>query len=121
MRVFNFKKFMESDNKNKVEKWFSDIKKFSIREANETRIAARILIKIIKNESSLTEDKPTESEIKFLKEHSKDLLKILGFIATTPTPIPYILISVALKKFGIDLFPSKDDLDIPDSYKKSKD
>jgi hypothetical protein len=117
MKLFKFRKFMEHKNKNKIEKWFSDIKSFSIREAKETKIAANILIKIIKNEVGIDNKKPNEKEIIFLKKHSKDLLKILGFIATTPTPIPYIPISIALKKLGIDLFPSKEDLDIPDEYK----
>lgn len=119
MRLFNFKKYMESKNKTKVEKWISDLKYFSLREARETRIANKILIKIIRNGVGLSFDKPTEEEIKFLKLHSTDLIKILGFIATTPTPFPYFLISLSLKKFGINLFPSKDDLNIPDNHKKS--
>jgi hypothetical protein len=119
MRLLKFKKYMESENKTKVEKWLSDIKYFSLREAKETRIANNILIKIIKNGVGFSKEKPTEEELKFLKLHSKDLVKILGFIATTPTPIPYILISLSLKKFGLDLFPSKDDLDIPENHKKS--
>lgn len=118
MRLFSFKKYMESENKTKVEKWLSDVKFYSLREAKETRISNDILIKIIKNGIGLSKDKPTDTEIKFLKDHSRDLLKILGFIATGPTPIPYVLISIFLKKFGINLFPSKDSLDIPEKYNK---
>lgn len=40
---------MESENKTKVEKWISDLKCFSLREARKTRIANKILIKIIRN------------------------------------------------------------------------
>lgn len=68
---------MESENKTKVEKWISDLKCFSLREARETRIANKILIKIIRNGVGLSKDKPTEEEIKFLKLHSTDLIKIL--------------------------------------------
>lgn len=117
MKLFNFKKYMESENKTKIEKWLSNIKSFTIREAKETRIANKILIKIIRNGVGLSKDKPTEEEIKFLKLHSKDLLKILGFITLTPSPIPYLIITLSLKKFGIDLFPSKNDIDIPDNYR----
>lgn len=49
MKLFNFKKYMESENKTKVEKWISDLKCFSLREARKTRIANKILIKIIRN------------------------------------------------------------------------
>lgn len=68
---------MESENKTKVEKWISDLKCFSLREARKTRIANKILIKIIRNGVGLSKDKPTEEEIKFLKLHSTDLIKIL--------------------------------------------
>lgn len=77
MKLFNFKKYMESENKTKVEKWISDLKCFSLREARKTRIANKILIKIIRNGVGLSKDKPTEEEIKFLKLHSTDLIKIL--------------------------------------------
>lgn len=110
---------MESENRTIVKKWLSDIKYFSLREAKETRIANNILVKIIKNVVGFSKEKPTEEELKFLKLHSRDLVKILGFIATGPTPIPYILISLVIKKFGLDLFPSKDDLEIPGNHKKS--
>lgn len=105
--------------KTDVESWISNIGKFSRREAKETRIAGLILSKVIKNKSGLSDDKPTKEEIKFLKDHSKDLLKIFGFLITRPTPIPYLLIIIALRKLGVNLFPSLDDLEIPDNYKKS--
>lgn len=110
---------MKSKNKIKVKKWLSDIKYFSLREAKETRIANNILLKIIKNGVGLSKEKPTSEELKFLKLHSKDLLKILGFILTRPTPIPYLLIIFLLRKFRINLLPSKRDLDIPENHKKS--
>lgn len=120
MRISNFKNFkLKMIKKKDVESWISYVRKFSIREAKETRIAAKILVKIIKKETGLISDVPTKEEIKFLKDHSRDLLKILGFIVTRPTPIPYVLIMIALKKFGIDLFPELGDLEIPENYKKT--
>lgn len=118
----DFEKLNEEFKKDRVTAWLQKMKGYSKREAEETRIASKILRKIIRKNLGMSPDKPTADEIKFLKDHSKDLMKILGFIATSPTPIPYTLISVMLKKAGLaNLFPSKDDLDIPDEYKKSKD
>lgn len=107
-----FDKFKSNLN---IKKWISDLSSFSKREAKETSIASRIFIKMIVSFFSKSSIKPTESEIRFLQSHSTDLLKIIAFIATTPTPIPYVLIAVILKKFNINLLPSKDSLKLPDN------
>jgi len=117
----DFEKINEEFKRERVSAWLQKMKGYSKREAEETRIASKILRKMIRKNLGMSDDKPTVEEIKFLKDHSKDLMKILGFIATTPTPIPYTLISLMLRKAGLaNLFPSKDDLDVPDEYKKSK-
>lgn len=113
--IMRFNKFKSNLN---INKWITDLSIFSKREAKETSIASKIFMKMILsfNKSSV---KPTEKEIKFLQSHSTDLLKIVAFIATRPTPIPYVLIAVILKRFNINLLPSKDGLEIPEEYKKS--
>lgn len=110
---------MFSSIKSKIDGWIILTNKMLARETNETRIAALILFRIIKNEIPFYKSSIiTKEEVSFLKTHSKDLIKILGFIATAPTPIPYLLITIALKKVGINLFPSKDALEIPDVYRE---
>lgn len=101
-----------------VKKWIHDLSSFSKREAKETSVSSKIFSKMILSYFNLSKEKPTPEEIKFLQSHSKDLLKIVAFIATRPTPIPYILIAVILKRFNVNLLPSKDDLKIPDKYNK---
>jgi hypothetical protein len=89
--------------------------KFTKREAKETRIAAKILGKVISNNFKLTNKSVTPEEINFLKEHSLDLMKIIPMIVMFPTPIPYIEILLVLKGLGIDiLLPKEEDLKIPD-------
>jgi len=111
-------KLNEEFSKEKINSWLTKFKDMTNREAYETRVASKILRKIIRYNSGLSQDKPTEQDIEFLKKHSTDLVKILGIIATTPTPIPYISIALILNKFGIKMLPSKDDLDIPDEFKR---
>ena len=84
-----------------------EIKNFTKRETIETKVAAKIFMKII------SKKKVTDEEITFLKEHSKDLVKLIPIIVMFPTPIPYLEISIILKGFGIDLLPKNRDLDIP--------
>lgn len=84
------------------------------REALETRIASSILIKSINYHINISKAKPTDKELKFLKEHSIDLLKLLPMIIMFPTPIPYIEIALLLKGLGFNfLLPKQDDLEIP--------
>lgn len=112
--IMDFDKFKSKMN---VNKWITDLSKFSKREAKETRIASKIFTKMMLSFFHLSEEKPTENEIKFLEKHSGDLLKILGVLVTRPTPIPYFLIVLILRRFKINLLPSKEDLEIPDNYK----
>lgn len=105
---------------NKISKWLKDLSDFSKREAKETRIASKIFIKMIKSFFNKSSNKPNKKEIKFLQSHSTDLIKIIAFVATRPTPIPYVLISIILIRFKINLLPSSKGLEIPKRYKKSK-
>jgi len=115
--IMRFNKFKSNLN---INKWIKDLSIFSKREAKESSIASKIFIKMILSFFNKSSVKPTEKEIKFLQSHSTDLLKIVAFIATRPTPIPYVLIAIILRKFNINLLPSKDGLEIPEEYKKSK-
>lgn len=84
-------------------KW-SDIKSyinkvwdFTKREGNETKQAAEILKKMISRKEV------SENEKIFLREQSKDLIKIIG---TAALPIPITAILVALgKKYNFEVFP----------------
>lgn len=72
------------------------------REKEETKIAFSILRRMIKG------IEVSEGEKKFLKEHSKDLLKIIPLVLLqgVPVPIPLATILVILgRKFGIDFIP----------------
>lgn len=121
--IMNLKKYKdfklnEEFSKEKINSWLTKFKNMTNREAYETRVASKILRKIIRYNSGLSQDKPTEQDIEFLKKHSTDLVKILSIIATIPTPIPYMGIALILNKFGIKILPNKDDLDIPDEFKR---
>jgi hypothetical protein len=123
--MMDFKKYSELKvneefTKEKINTWLTKLKITTNREAYETRVASKILRKIIRYNSGLSQDKPTEQDIIFLKKHSADLVKLLGIIATIPTPIPYLGIAIMLNNFGIKILPSKDGLDIPDEFKKKK-
>jgi hypothetical protein len=114
--IIKFDKFKSFN----INKWIDELSNFSKREAKETNIAYKILIKMILSFFDKSVDKPNHIEIKFLQLHCKDLIKILILISTGMTPIPYILIAIILKKFKINLLPSKDDLKIPDEFKHIK-
>ena len=104
-----------NDLQKNVSKLVDNMKNFTKREAKETKIASRIFVKIIKNYVGLSKRKPTKEEIYFLREHSKDLVKIIPMIVMFPTPIPYIEILLLLRTMGIDiLLPNKEDLKIPE-------
>lgn len=90
-----------------IKKINQEIKKYTNREALETKVAAKIFMKII------SKKKVSDEEIEFLKEHSKDLAKLMPVIIMFFTPVPYLEISLILKKFGIDLLPKNRDLVIP--------
>jgi hypothetical protein len=84
-----------------------EVRNFTKRETIETKVAAKIFMKII------SKKKVTDEEITFLKEHSMDLMKLIPVIVMLPTPIPYLEISLILKGFGIDLLPKSRELNIP--------
>jgi hypothetical protein len=101
----------------KIRKWVEDFKRNIVRESKETKITFQILTKMMFFYLGIEKEKVTPDEIRFLKQHSKDLAKIFGLLATLPIPLPIFTILIALKKFGIDFLPSDKDLDIPDNYK----
>jgi hypothetical protein len=79
-----------------------DFWKATKREGTETKIAVLILRKMIQDKHV------TEGEVKFLKEHSKDLIKIipLVLISGIPVPVPIVpLLIIIGKKYGFDLLP----------------
>lgn len=108
-KIDRFYNFIKRDNINKlIEKLYE----LSSREYGETKILFKIIINSLKHK-----DRPNESEINFLKKHSLDLLKILLFLMTWVFPIiPYLPIVILLRKIGIDLLPSINELDIPEGY-----
>lgn len=72
------------------------------REGVETKIALLILRKMLQNKEV------TDGEIKFLKEHSIDLIKILPLVLISgiPIPIPITPLLIVLgKKYGFDFLP----------------
>lgn len=101
----------------KIREWVDEFKKNLVRESKETKITFQILTKMMFYYLGIEKTKVQPDEIKFLKEHSKDLAKILALIATLPIPLPIFTVLIALKKVGVNLLPSDKDLDIPDNYK----
>ncbi len=87
--------------KNKKEKLkldFSKFKEVAKRESKETGQAFEILKKILKKEEV------SENELKFLKEQSKDLAKILGIVSVgVVSSLLPILIEKALQKSKYDI------------------
>jgi hypothetical protein len=104
----------ELGSKLDIKKITIDLIKFTKREAKETRVAAKILSKIISNYFKITNHPVTKREIDFLKSHTSDLAKLIPVIASFPTPIPYLEIALILKKFGVNILPTDKDLDIPE-------
>ena len=65
----------------------------------------------------------TDGEIKFLKEHSMDLVKILPLVLISgiPVPIPITpLLILAGKKYGFDLLPKDNRHHLDDKNIKKK-
>lgn len=71
------------------------------RESKETKQAANILKKMLDGENV------SENEKKFLKEQSKDLVRIIGTSAL-PMPITAVLVMLG-KKYKFDVFPGNQD------------
>lgn len=114
-------KFWESRLKDGLEKATSfknDVWEATKREGTETKIALLILNKMLKKEEV------TDGELKFLKEHSKDLAKILPLVlvSSIPVPIPITPFLIVLgKKVGIDLIPKDNRHHLGDKRIKGKD
>jgi hypothetical protein len=88
------------------------------REATETKISILIIRKMIQNKEV------TDGEIKFLKEHSKDLVKIvpLVLISGIPIPVPIVPLLVVLgKKYGFDFLPKDNRHWLDDTKIKGKE
>ncbi len=108
---------MDPSIKSKVEVIAERIRVTVSREAMETRVAASILINVIRYYSGISKSKPTAKEVMFLRQHSKDLLKIVPMVLMFPTPVPYIEIALLLKAAGFDfLVPSDKGLEFPDGW-----
>lgn len=87
------------DKKEDVKKFWKNLVKGAKRERKETADAVKILGKLLSGK-----EKPTEEEIKFLKNQSADIAKIIGVTAlgVVSTAIP-IAIEAMLKKSGYDI------------------
>jgi hypothetical protein len=110
---------MDPGIKHKAEVVIDRIRSTVAREAMETRVAATILIKAIRHYSGIGKSKPTQKELRFLRQHSKDLLKLVPMVLMFPTPIPYIEIAVLLKAVGFDLLmPSDKGLEVPEGWRE---
>lgn len=110
-------KILNKSNQLKNLSW-DDIKGYSSKiweltklESRETKQAAIILRKMIAKKDV------TESEKKFLKEQSKDIVRILG-TATLPMPITAILVLLG-KKYNFKVFPGNQD-DLKKQIEKEK-
>lgn len=87
----------------------------TIREKKETVVAAHILQKMILGEEV------SETEKRFLKAQSGDLIKILFLISLKfiPAPIPFTPIAIFLgKKVGINVLPSSHELSVKEDLRK---
>jgi hypothetical protein len=102
--------------KNQLDNWVENVKKIIIRESTETKITFKILVSVLYYKFKIHSKKPSKDEIVFLKEHSKDLLKIIGIVITLPIPFPVITVLIGLQKMGINMLPRKESLKIPDNY-----
>jgi hypothetical protein len=97
-------------------KMASDTWEATKRESQETKLAVGILSKMLKGEEV------SEKEKSFLKEQSKDIVRILPLVAISgiPIPIPITPLLIMLgKKYGFDFLPKdhrgllKDDEETP--------
>lgn len=92
-KVSKLRKLKWSDVKSYGNKLWDSVK----RESKETKQAANILKRMLDGEEV------SENEKRFLKEQSKDLVRIIG---TSALPMPITAVLVALgKKYKFDVFP----------------
>lgn len=95
-----------------------DFIKSSKNEINETRILVKIIISAIKNYLKTKDFELTEDEVKFIKDQSNDILKLIPLIVFQIVPgasvaTPFII--KLSKKLGIKLKS-----EIPDKHKESE-
>jgi len=86
------------------------------RERKETIIAARILRRYV------TGKEPSKEELKFLKDQSIDIMRILPIVAAqaVPAPVPITPFLLALgKRIGIDMVPKEQV--VPEHFIKPED
>ncbi len=95
------KKFV-GDKREKMSNSFRKFMSAARREGKETSDAANILLKLIRDKDSVSEE-----DIKFLKEQSKDLAKIVG-VVTMGAVSSFLPIAVEkmLNRKGISIMPS---------------
>lgn len=92
-KVSKLRKLKWSDVRNYGNKLWDSVK----RESKETKQAAKILQRMMDGEEV------SDNEKKFLKEQSKDLIRI---VSTSVLPMPITAILVALgKKYNFEVFP----------------
>ena len=106
-KVSKLKKLKWDDVKNYTNKLWDSVK----RESKETKQAAKILQKMIDGE------KVSDNEKKFLKEQSKDLIRIIS-ASVLPFPITAILVAIG-KKYKFDVFPGSQE-ELKELIKKEK-
>lgn len=95
----------------------SDVWDITKREASETKIAILILRKMVRGKEV------TNGEVKFLKEHSIDLVKILPIVLISgiPIPVPITPLLIILgRKYGFDLLPKDNRHYLEDKNVKNK-
>jgi ribosomal protein L19 len=88
--------------KEKLKQSFNKFKEIALREKNETKEAFNICKKI------LSKKEISEKEIKFLKEQTKDIAKIVAIMAmgSISMLIPITLEKILNKKYGISIMPN---------------
>lgn len=77
------------------------------RESRETKIAMRILLRILKRQEV------TDEEITFLKKQTGDVAKALGLLAGGVISIPLtVALTAYLEKKGVSVLPQENDIDL---------
>jgi hypothetical protein len=104
-----------SKQKVTAKKKSKEIKQAFNREKKETRIAAKILLKLIKTKEA------TPEEIKFLKGQSADLGKAFTLLGLQAVPGATLIIAgleKLLRKYDLTIFPQAQE--IPDSFEEKE-
>lgn len=104
------------DKQEKMSKSFYNFIKAARRESKETAMATNILLRLLKDKESVS-----ENEIKFLKSQSTDLAKIAFVVGTgvVSTVIPFVVEKI-LNKYNISIMP-KSHIDKPEDGETDED